>query len=467
MAKISRLNAFTLLLLTLFVPLVRAQTGALNPLQFSGSDIGAQINNAAATCVSGQPCLIVLPPGPQLTFTQAITFVPNETVQCPRSSQIANDSGGDSTARLNYIGSNTAVTMNNAGGRFIGCDLLLGMSATNGIVMGGYSNFVEDAGVRGGGSATTLVHISGTATEDNHLSNSRLSDFIGTGVAVDHANDTSLTNITAYGKVSNTTSTTLLVDSAAGGIIIDNFIGGNSGLHGFWERYTLGGQLPSWLFANNFQCDLAASDCFLFDSSLGSANIGATFINSWASGAGGAGIHISGGSGIHVGGGTKIRANGYDGITIDGGAEVGIEIEGNYILGNNQANVGKHGISINGHPNSVTITGNHINNYPEVGGHQGYAVWAVSDVEGLIFSNNNCSYNISGCANLSAVVPSKLTYGQNISNDGGVQSNYFPGPINTVTGYQFNGIGGFTGTKKAGTCTLTIQGGIITAVSGC
>jgi hypothetical protein len=60
------------------------------------------------------------------------------------------------------------------------------------------------------------------------------------------------------------------------------------------------------------------------------------------------------------------------GYALDGGKEVGVEIEGTYIQGNNQANVGKHGITINGHLNSVTIVGNHIGNYPEVGGNQGY-----------------------------------------------------------------------------------------------
>jgi hypothetical protein len=172
--------------------------------------------------------------------------------------------------------------MNNKAGRFVGCDLLLGGSAAAGIVMGGYSNHADDVGVRGGGTGTILVHISGSATEDNHLENSRLSDFVGTGVAIDHANDTFLTNIIAYGRASNTTSTTLLVDSAAGGVIVDNFVGGNSGLHGFWERYYLGGNYPTFIFANNFECDLAVSDCLLFDSTLGRANVDATFVNSWA-----------------------------------------------------------------------------------------------------------------------------------------------------------------------------------------
>lgn len=39
--------------------------------------------------------------------------------------------------------------------------------------------------------------------------------------------------------------------------------------------------------------------------------------------------------------------------------------------------------------------------------------------------------------------------------------------FNAITGFRFNGTSGFTGTKTAGTCVLTIQGGIITNVTGC
>ena len=39
--------------------------------------------------------------------------------------------------------------------------------------------------------------------------------------------------------------------------------------------------------------------------------------------------------------------------------------------------------------------------------------------------------------------------------------------VNAAAGFKFNGTGGFTGTKTAGTCVMTIQGGIITNVTGC
>ena len=56
------------------------------------------------------------------------------------------------------------------------------------------------------GKATTLVRISGRDTEDAHLEDSRLVDFVGTGVEIDHANDTFLTQITAYGVPHNRTA---------------------------------------------------------------------------------------------------------------------------------------------------------------------------------------------------------------------------------------------------------------------
>ena len=43
----------------------------------------------------------------------------------------------------------------------------------------------------------------------------------------------------------------------------------------------------------------------------------------------------------------------------------------------------------------------------------------------------------------------------------------FNTPVNGASGFQYNGTSGYTGTKTAGSCTFTIQGGIITNVTGC
>lgn len=39
--------------------------------------------------------------------------------------------------------------------------------------------------------------------------------------------------------------------------------------------------------------------------------------------------------------------------------------------------------------------------------------------------------------------------------------------VNAGSGFQYNGTAGYSGTKTAGSCVLTIQGGIITNVTGC
>lgn len=41
------------------------------------------------------------------------------------------------------------------------------------------------------------------------------------------------------------------------------------------------------------------------------------------------------------------------------------------------------------------------------------------------------------------------------------------GKISSADGYQYRGLDGYTGTARAGSCTLTIRGGIITDVTGC
>jgi hypothetical protein len=41
------------------------------------------------------------------------------------------------------------------------------------------------------------------------------------------------------------------------------------------------------------------------------------------------------------------------------------------------------------------------------------------------------------------------------------------GGFNAVNGFQFNGTAGFTGIRTVGTCVFTVQGGIITNVTGC
>lgn len=534
--------------------------------QSVGSDIGAKINASAKACIPSSPCHIAIPPGANYTFTTPIVFIKDETLDCPASGSVDNSGSTSTSVQLSYLGSGIAVTMNQGGGRLIGCSLLLGPSASEGIHIGGYSNQVQDVSVSGGGIYTKLVHISGAGTEDNHLANSRIFNFVGSGVYVDHANDTFLTDDIVYGVNANTTGVSLTIDSAAGGTAISNFSGGSSGAHGLVIKNSFkAGGPPKWIFATGFISDISASDGWLFDSSLGSANMGATFTNSWSAGSRGAGIHISGGSMIYIGGGTRVRSNQLDGILIDSAKVMDVTIEGNKILGNNVSNAsGISGIRVTAHVSGLMVTDNTIGNYPEVGGHQAYAFYSTSDIDNVNFSHNNCSNNTISCENTAAIAASKLTSVGNTSESESNLMNRFPSPIETITagvggaylmpfggsnlpglggnlyfdganyrtqtdggsnggfgllgsyvngssciysiptntptssqtispgsldtycalsiapklistpaainavaGYKYNGTEGFTGTKKAGSCVLTIQGGIITNVTGC
>jgi hypothetical protein len=537
-----------------------------NANRSEGADIGAQVNASAKACIPNSPCHIAIPPGTNYTFTTPIIFVKDETLECSPSGSVDNSGSTSTPVQLSYVGSGIAVTMNQGGGRLVGCSLVLGLSASEGIRIGGQSNQVQDTSVSGGGVATKLVHISGTGTEDNHVANSRIFNFVGSGVYVDHANDTFLTDDIAYGVAGNTTGVSLTIDSAAGGTAISNFSGGNSGAHGLVIKNSFKSDLPPmWIFASGVISDISASDGWLFDSSLGSANIGATFANSWSAGSRGAGIRISGGSMIYIGGGTRVRSNQLDGILIDSNKVVDLTIEGNKILGNNMSNVpGNSGIRVTAHVSGLIVTNNTIGNYPEVGGHQAYAFYSTSDIDNVNFSHNNCSNNTISCQNTAAITASKLTSVGNTSESESNLMNKFPSPIETITagvggaylmpfsgsnlpglggnlyfdgtnyrtstdggsnggfgllgsyangssciysiptkapkdpqtispvaldhycalsiapqlisapaainaaaGYKYNGTAGFTGTKKAGSCVLTIEGGIITNVTGC
>ena len=385
--------------------------GVLNAKDFPGSDIGEQVNAAAATCRRGSVCHIVIPPSGLLTLTTPIVMVDGEEVECSRSGYIRTGGEPIRGAQLEYSGAGIEVTMNGSGDTLLGCGLRLGTSAVGGVLMGGHSDFASQITVSGGGTGTTLVRISGRDTEDVHLEDSRLVNFVGTGVEVDHANDTFLTHITAYGVPHNSTGRTLVIDSGAGGTNINDFVGGNSGLHGLVVQNTLGGIGPTWVFAQNFQADCSTGAGWIFDSTLGSAMLGATFLDSWSSGAGGcgavtpgvAGIEIAGGVNIHIGGGSKIRSNSGDGVLVDGKGVNNLQIEGDLITGNGfctQCGAAVYsGVHVTAPAHTVQIVGNTLGNTFNANENQLYGVNVEAGVAGLIVANNLCDDNRRGCVN--------------------------------------------------------------------
>jgi hypothetical protein len=412
------MKSAAILLVALLGVAISAQTTApqngeaiLNPTQFPGDDIGAQVNAAAARCPRESACHIVIPPSGPIKLTTPIVMTDGETVECSRSGYIGSGSK-PVVAQLSYEGAGVAITMNGRGDSLLGCSLRLGTSATGGVRIGGHSSYASQITVSGGGTETILVRISGQDTEDAHIEDSRLVDFVGIGVEIDHANDSFLTRITAYGVPHNSTSRTLVIDSGASGTNINDFVGGASGLHGLVVQNTLGGGAPTWIFAQNFQADCSTGSGWLFDSTLGSSMVGATFLNSWSSGAGGcgekvvsgvAGIEVAGGVNVHIGGGSKIRSNSGDGVLIDGKGVSNLQIEGNLITGNGyckQCGAAVYsGIHITAPAHTVQIVGNTLGNTFNANENQRYGVNMEAGVAGLIVANNLCDDNREGCFN--------------------------------------------------------------------
>lgn len=176
--------AIVLLIAALGLP-VRGQTNSvenggsvLNVRQFSGNDIGAQVNAAAVKCKWGSVCHIVIPPSGPVKLTTQIVMVDGEEVECSRSGYMGSWREEVAT-QLEYTGGGVAVTMNGRGDSIVGYSLRLSAKAATGVWMGGHSDRASQITVRGAGTGTTLVRISGRDAEDIHLEDSRLVNFCG------------------------------------------------------------------------------------------------------------------------------------------------------------------------------------------------------------------------------------------------------------------------------------------------
>src|SRR5271166_2757177 len=377
--------------------------GTVNAAAFPGADIGAMVNAAIAACsgnIAGQQCEVRIPQG-VFSHTTTMNLTAGVVLRC----------SGQETTTLNYTGSGTAINFAASGAQIHDCGLTLGTSALVGLDMAGHHGIADAVYLQGGGTATTLIRVH---SDVNMLSKVRESGILGTGIQVDHATDTYLTDVNIYGVPGNTTSQTLVVDTLAGGVQVENFSGGYSGLHGLVVRnamadHAAGG--PSWLFFRNFVADCSAGgDGWLFDSSLGNAQLGATFLDSWSAGAGknctnntvvtanAAGIRISGGRGIHIGGGSKIRANEGSRIAIDNSNAGNIQIEDSFIYGNNNQNAGTaQGIDATSYVDGLSITGNTIGNYSYEPGYQQYGVRiSPGGSQNLVIASNTFSGNTAG-----------------------------------------------------------------------
>ena len=412
--------------------------GALNAAAFPGTDIGAQVNAAIAACAgntAGQQCEVRIPQG---VFNHATTMNLTAGVVLTCS--------GPETTTLNYSGNGTAIRFAAAGAQIHNCGLTLGASALVGLDMAGHHAIADSVYLQGGGTATTLIRVH---SDVNMLSKVRMSGIAGTGVQIDHATDTYLTDINIYGVPGNKTSQTLVIDTRAGGVQVENFSGGYAGLHGLVVRnvmpdHAAGG--PTWLFFRNFVADCSAGgDGWLFDSSLGNAQLGATFLDSWSAGAGknctnntvatpnATGIRISGGRGIHIGGGSKIRANEGSGIVIDSANAGDVQIENSFIYGNNNQNAGGgQGIDVAAYVDGLSIMGNTIGNYYYEPGYQQYGVRiSAGGAQNLVIAGNTFSGNTTSAILNPASPAQYVQFGNTNSNGTGTPNSMFLGDVAT------------------------------------
>jgi hypothetical protein len=260
----------------------------------------------------------------------------------------------------------------------------------DGVQLSGYQIKFYDNSVSGGAAGGKLIHITGvggkTQSGEIQISNAMISNYEGTGLYIDHAIGVNLHSIQFMGA-----------GAAAGAMVIDTGVSGVNGTNVQSMAAPLGGlivrkilpivagagiynQPPDFLFFDQFAADCIPSVCptsdgILLDSSLGAAPLIANFNNSWASGYGHNGVHISGGRGVTLGPGTTVRSNGLNGVLLDNANVSAVTIDGALIEGNNTSNnADAHGVYITAAVNHVNISGGQIGDYPDTTGNQKYGV---------------------------------------------------------------------------------------------
>ncbi len=391
----------------------RASTldGILYAADFPGSDMGAKVGAAIATCPNG--CTILLPLGrfdlsTPIVVTHGITLIGQ----------------GTNATILNWVGPGNVVpiTVHFAKrSRLRNFGVNRNNSATNAPaieVLGGWDTQIEDiwctsnwgtwqeyVGFQG------CLWITGTTTNSScitRVSNSRFETYTGYAIKVDHAIDVHLSNIYVASYPNNINVDGLIIDTDVGGMHVDQ-VSCSYGRHCLIVRNTMGGTNPLWLYFNEFEADTTGGgDGILFDSSLGSYQVAAAFTNSWSGGAGTSdnpnGAIINGGAnGIRIDGGSRItwqgriRRNASNGILIDSNTSSYIDIHDSSIYSNDVANSpDANGIYITGASTHIGITGNDISNSLDYG-YQRYGVKVTRvRADQLRVLDNDLNNNLAG-----------------------------------------------------------------------
>ena len=268
----------------------------------------------------------------------------------------------------------------------------------------GTSGFQTAIRLTGNGSSTFS---SGVYVHNVHLMN-----FTGAGISADHTTNLFLTDVSVNSAANNTTALGLLLDTGSDGIFVKSF-NQSYGLNGLLVRHTNQGgsygAAPAALFFDQALFDtITGGDAVLFDATLGSATVKATFTNAWVAAAGlnsaGAvvtpsanGLSIQGGRGIGFSGTIRLNAN--NGVYIGDPDAANVELYGPcMIYANNQNNnPDGHGIYVNAAATNLRIRGCRIGNVLDTGGNQKYGI-KISTVasDQTILEGNDLNGNATG-----------------------------------------------------------------------
>jgi hypothetical protein len=417
-----------LLLSSLSASFVHASTvdGILYASDFPGADIGAQVVAAIASCGSG--CTILLPKG-RFDFSTPIIL----------KNGVSLVGQGTGATGLNWVGPDSVVPIESRYAmrtRIRGFALNRNNSSTTAPaieIFGGWDTQIDDiwctanwgvwqeySGFEG------CIWITGTSQNPSsvtRVTNSRLENYSQYSIKIDHATELYFTSISSYSYPNNTTIDGLIVDTETDALHVDMFACGN-GRHCLVVQNTLGGDVPHWLYFNQFEADsTTGGDGIVFDSSLGQTAVAAVFTSCWSGGAGlsdSGAITTYGANGLHIAGGAsitwegRIRRNVGNGILISSNNSSFINIHDSSIYANNMGNSSDgHGIYISGSSTHIGITNNIITNSLDYSGQQRYGIKVARvRADQLRISNNDLGNNVSGSfsiANLGTSVVSGNT----------------------------------------------------------
>lgn len=383
----------------------QALNGARNAEDYTGADIGAKIN---AACAAGAGVVEIPANAACRSFATKITAANGCTIRGQGVSGSCLQWTGAADATAVELTNLTAVRLENlalftaAGGtttalKFAGCSRC---SAHNLLISG-----ANDASGWRNGIQVTKGAANSFLTQMDHVV---ILAATGSGLTVDHATETTVSDSFIGGIPNNTTGLNVVIDSGTGGFYATN-LSTIYGLHGLKVMHSDGAAgAPTWLFFTHFLADTTSGgSAWLFDASLGTHQVSAHFANSWAAGAGNdlnggpvtagaSGVEVNGGKQIYISGGTQIRANRANGVIVNSANAGEIHIDAADIVDNNLGNnADAQGLYVASSSPEVTIHNSRIGNVNA--GHQKYAIKiAAVAATGFRAGGNDLDGNESG-----------------------------------------------------------------------